>query len=463
MGNGVYHAGAVAVGLLVGLAGVAFHLGVVWLSGYWPAQLTGPLGLSGLPLYAVSALVAAGMAVASLWLVRSFAPEAGGSGVPEIEGAMEGLRVVRWHLVLPVKFASGLLSLGSGMVLGREGPTIHIGASIAKAVSDTMRWDGEDMRGLLAAGGAAGLAAAFNAPLAAVLFVIEETRRQFPYSARTYVAVVLASLVSAIVTQALTGNVPYMRLEVSALPLAVLPAFVVLGALLGAVGTLFNRTLIASLDHVRRLGLATSFYLFPALVGLIVGVLIFVRPEATQGGEVLAVQLTKASPALGALMLIVLLRFVMTMASYSTGVAGGIFAPILALAATIGLTFGSALDLVTTLPENTHAALAIAAMGGLFASTIGAPLVGMVLVMELTGAYGILVPVMTATIVSNMVAQRLGGRPIYELLLERTLALEAQARAEPGRAESGQPAPRRRFRFRREHRDMTGLAAPDDK
>ncbi|WGD30332.1 H(+)/Cl(-) exchange transporter ClcA [Ancylobacter sp. WKF20] len=428
MGNGFYYGVAVLVGAVVGVIGAAFHLSVEWLSAAWPAWLSGSVGLSGAPLYLAGAAIGASMAVAALFLVRRFAPEAGGSGVPEIEGAMEGLREVRWHRVLPVKFFGGLLALSSGMVLGREGPTIHMGASVAKAAADLTKMVAQDMRGLLAAGGAAGLAAAFNAPLAAVLFVIEETRRQFPYSARTYIGVVLASLTGAVVTQMFTGDIPYMRLAVDTLPLAVLPAFAGLGLILGGVGTVFNRTLIGSLDRVRDLGQRSSFYLFPLVVGMVVGVLMFALPEATQGGELLAVQLAQENRTVLALALIVLLRFVMTMASYSTGVAGGIFAPILALATTIGLCYGAALELFLPLPDRMEVVLAIAAMGGLFAATIGAPLVGMVLVMELTGAYTALVPVMLTTIIANMVALALGNRPIYEVLLERTLALEAKAR-----------------------------------
>ncbi|GLK74213.1 H(+)/Cl(-) exchange transporter ClcA [Ancylobacter dichloromethanicus] len=429
MGNVAYHVVAILVGAVVGVLGSGFHVGVEKLTAAWPAFLDTGLGLDGFPLYAAAALVAAAMTVVSLWLVRRFAPEASGSGVPEIEGAMEGLREVHWHRVLPVKFVAGLLSLSSGMVLGREGPTIHIGASVAKAASDLMKWSGEDMRGLLAAGGAAGLAAAFNAPLAAVLFVIEETRRQFPYSSRTYIAVVLASIASAIVTEYLTGNRPYMLLEATAIPYGWLPAFALLGLILGGAGFVFNRTLVWSLDHVRRFGMRSSFYIFPTFVGLTVGVLMFVRPEATQGGELLAVQLTKESLPLGMLAFVVLLRFVMTMASYSTGVAGGIFAPILALATTIGLCYGTTLDLFFDLPYQAHTTFAIAAMGGLFAATIGAPLVGMVLVLELTSAYAVLVPVMICAIFAHMAFLALGGRPIYEILLERTLAIEAEARA----------------------------------
>ncbi|MFT0861957.1 H(+)/Cl(-) exchange transporter ClcA [Ancylobacter sp. G4_0304] len=437
MSNLAYYIVAILVGSVVGVVGTGFHLGVEAALD-WPAVLRERSGLEGYYLLAAGAGIAALCTVTAVWLVRRFAPEAAGSGVQEIEGAMAGMRVVRWHRVLPVKFVGGLLALGSGLVAGREGPTIHMGASIAKAAADWQRLSGADMHGLLAAGGAAGLAAAFNAPLAAILFVIEETRRQFPYSGRTYAAVGLACVMSGIVTTALSGAEPYMLMPVAEVALVQLPVFAVMGLILGVAGVVFNTVLIWSLDHARRFGLRTSFYLLPALVGLAIGALMFLRPEATQGGELLAVQLTKENLPLAVLAFIVMIRFVMTMASYSAGAPGGIFAPILALATTIGLVYGSALDMVMPLPDGMAAALAVAAMGGLFASTIGAPLVGMVLVAELTGAYTVLLPVIVTTLVANIVAQALGGRPIYEVLLERTLALEAQSQ---GMAEAASGVP----------------------
>jgi CIC family chloride channel protein len=120
--------------------------------------------------------------------------------------------------------------------------------------------------------------------------------------------------------------------------------------------------------------------------------------------------------------LVVVLRFVMTMASYATGVPGGIFAPILSLATAFGLSFGLLLSGLLPLPEGTETAFAVAAMGGLFAATVRAPLVGVVLVAELTGAYSILVPAILTCLFANLVAEWLGGRPIYQVLLERTLA-----------------------------------------
>ncbi|ABS67702.1 Chloride channel core [Xanthobacter versatilis] len=425
--DAVYYALAAGSGLVVGAVGTVFHMAVDGIS-RWPdlvrAHLDGPL------LYLAMSAVAAVMVAAAVALVRAFAPEAAGSGVQEIEGALEGLRPVRWKRVLPVKFVGGVLALGSGLVAGREGPTIHMGAAITKALSDAVGLGTRDTRGLLAAGAAAGLAAAFNAPLAAILFVIEETRRQFPYGLRTYSAVILCSVASAVMAEAINGSGPDMKLAVPDMPLLLLPAFVVLGAVLGAVGVAFNHALVASLDAARRLALKVSPYLLPVLVGAAVGPLILLRPEATFGGEQLAVSL----PGLGlpALTLagIVIIRFAMTMASYSTGIPGGIFAPILALATAVGVLFATLLALAVPMPPDAVAAFGVAAMGGLFSATVRAPLVGMVLVAELTGAYDLLVPVILTCVTANLVAEALGGKPIYEVLLDRTLRLAGTPRHE---------------------------------
>ncbi len=310
-------------------------------------------------------------------------------------------------------------------MVGREGPTIHMGAAIAQALADVLRLPVREARGLLAAGGAAGLAAAFSAPLASILFVIEETRRQFPYSLKTYTGVMLASVTSAVVTEALAGRRPFMALTVPDTPLIWLPAFVVLGILLGVLGVIFNRALIWSMNASLAIGRRLSFSVVPAVVGFAVGVLLIVRPEATMGGDQLAVRMVGENLPLTIVAVIVVVRFVMTMASYSTGVPGGVFAPILALATAIGLLYGLLLSTLLLIPAGTESAFAVAAMGGLFAATVRAPLVGIVLVAELTGAYTILIPTMITCLFANFVADWLGGRPIYEVLLERTLALAA--------------------------------------
>lgn len=425
LGEAGYYLLAIVVGSITGVIGSALHLGVERIL-VWPALLQSYLAVDGAQLLLATGACSAVAVMLAVWIVRTFAPEAGGSGVQEIEGAMEGLRVVRWYRVLPVKFFGGFLALGAGLVIGREGPTIHMGASVAQAAANWTRQATRESRGLLAAGAAAGLSSAFNAPLASILFVIEETRRQFPYSLKTYIAVIFASVMSGIVTEAITGTRPFMFIAVPQMPLTFLPAFAGLGILLGIVGVIFNRCLVAALDLTLAMGRHSSFYIVPAIVGFAVGVLLVVLPEATQGGELLAVTLTRENLPLLVLALIVVIRFVMSMASYASGVPGGIFAPILALATAIGLTYGTALEQLFPLPPGALAAFAVAGMGGLFSASVRAPLVGIVLVAELTGAYSILVPAIITCALAHLVADWLGGRPIYEVLLDRTLRLDGK-------------------------------------
>jgi hypothetical protein len=184
-----------ACGFATGIVGAAFHLAVDTLF-QWPLRLVERFDFTLIAIAAAAGIGATGTLLAYL-LTRYVAPEAAGSGVPEVEGALEGLRVVRWQRILPVKFIGGLLALSSGLVAGREGPTIHMGAAIGALLAERLRLARPDFHTLLAAGAAAGLAAAFNAPLAAVLFVIEETRKQFTYTFRSYVSVIAASAASA--------------------------------------------------------------------------------------------------------------------------------------------------------------------------------------------------------------------------------------------------------------------------
>ena len=431
--DGVFYLVAGLCGLAGGIVGAAFHLAVDALL-HWPTWLMARFG-TGIGTVLMAAAIAAAGIVAAFLLTRRFAPEAAGSGVQEIEGAMEGLRVVRWRRILPVKFVGGVLSLSSGLVAGREGPTIHMGASIAAAVAEGLRLDRNDMRGLLAAGAAAGLAAAFNAPLAAILFIVEETRKQFRYTFRSYTAVIIASAASAIGMGMVGGTAPPLRIDAEEMPLWLLPAFAALGVGLGGLGLVFNRCLLAALDWTAATFRRVPFV--PALVvGTVVGALAIVLPEAVGGGELLIPNLVAGHLPLATLLLVAVLRFIGTMASYPVGVPGGIFSPMLTLATTIGLVVAMLIEAALSagavaVPPTTAAAFAIAAMGGLFAATIRAPLVGVVLAVELTGAYALILPLIVVCITANVVAERLGGRPIYELLLERTLRLAGQTQAAP--------------------------------
>lgn len=410
---------AAAVGIGTGAVGTVFHLLVDALLA-WPGWLAARIG-EGPLLVLAGAAVAAVLAVTSAMIVRRFAPEAAGSGVQEVEGALDLARRLRWRRVLPVKFVAGVLALSSGLVLGREGPTIHIGASVGGALAEWGRLAVRERRGLVAAGAAAGLAAAFNAPLAAVLFVIEETRREFPYTFKTYVGVIIASILSGVVTEEIAGVGPDLAIAVPAVPLWTLVAFVGLGVVLGGMGVLFNAMLLRGLDLAAALD-RKARYVVPLSVGLVVGAFLFVLPGATRGDEALIPRLVAEQPGTAFLLALVAVRLLTTVASYVSGVPGGIFAPILTLSAATGLALGGLVDAAVP-GAGVAAAFAVAAMGGLFTASVRAPLVGVVLVLELTGAYEALLPALVTCLVAHVTAEWLGGRPIYEQLLERTLRL----------------------------------------
>ncbi|MDP1966460.1 MAG: H(+)/Cl(-) exchange transporter ClcA [Reyranella sp.] len=454
--DGAFYFIAGFCGLAGGIVGAAFHLTVDALL-RWPAWLVAQFGAGPETILMAAAIAAAGVLVAFL-LTRAFAPEAAGSGVQEIEGAMEGLRTVRWRRILPVKFVGGVLGLSSGLVAGREGPTIHMGASIAAAIAEMLKLDRDDMRGLLAAGAAAGLAAAFNAPLAAILFIVEETRKQFRYTFRSYVGVICASAASAMGMGLVGGTAPPLGIAALEQPLWLLPAFVLLGVGLGGLGVLFNRCLLGALDWTAKTFRRVPFV--PALVvGAAVGALAIVLPEAVGGGELLIPHLVARDLPLATLALVAVLRFVGTMASYPVGVPGGIFSPMLTLATTVGLGVailmeGALASGGVPVPPSMAAAVAIAAMGGLFAATIRAPLVGVVLAVELTGAYALILPLLVTCVTAHVMSDWLGGRPIYEQLLERTLRLSGQTPPAPVSTETSSPVgiddkPRPRVKRRR--------------
>ncbi|MEP3428998.1 MAG: H(+)/Cl(-) exchange transporter ClcA [Roseibium sp.] len=422
-----YFMKAALVGILVGGLATGFHAGLEFLFTHY-SNLRASLGTGLLP-YAVSMVISALCVTGAFLLVQKVAPEAAGSGIQEIEGAMEDKRPLNWARVLVAKFFGGLLALGSGLVLGREGPTIHMGAMTAEALSRSQGLSPSDHKGLLAAGAAAGLAAAFNAPLAAILFIVEETRRQFPFGYRTYMAVIIASILSAAITEQLTHVGPPLQIDVSFIPVWSFVLLGLLGVFLGALGVFFNWALIAVMDLFNQIPKGRKW--LPAFtIGAITGLLLVAFPTATGGGEDLVHDLVASKIGVLALLLLTLLRFGGVLFSYASGVPGGIFAPMLSIATCAGLAFGALSIEVLPLEQDFRAACAIAAMGGFFAASVRAPLVGVVLVMELTGGYALLMPVLVTCTTAAVTAHQLGGRPIYEQLLERTLRLSGQASAE---------------------------------
>lgn len=359
------------------------------------------------------------LALASVFLVRHYAPEASGSGIPHLEAVLYRYRDLHWTRLLPIKFFGGALALGGGLALGREGPTVQMGGAVGDAVSRWLKVSTRDRLTLTAAGAGAGLAAAFNAPLAGVMFVLEEVQKDFRQA--VFGSVFIAAAVADIVARFASQQLPDFHIPSYPVPaLAALPAFAVLGVVAGVLGVVYNRALIRTLDLFAQV--PPKFNLpIAALVGGVVGLVAWFLPSGVGGGHHLAERFLEGHTVLALIPLWFLLRFVISLASYGTGAPGGIFAPLLVLGALIGLGVGETAHLLFPRLVPIPAIFAVVGMAAYFTAIVRAPLTGIVLILEMTGNYAQMLPLLVACFFAYIVAEGMGQLPIYEHLLERDL------------------------------------------
>lgn len=371
-------------------------------------------GVGGFVL--VVAAVAAGAGVAA-WMVRRFAPPASGSGIPQVEAVLNGELPPAPPRLIAVKFAGGALAIGSGLALGREGPSVQMGASIAYQAGRLFRRNWADCRVLLAAGAGAGLATAFNAPIAGAVFVLEELVKRF--EARIAIAALGASAAAIWVEREVLGNAP--DFSVGTLIHASFlqgPLFVVLGLAAGLLGILYNRTLMEALATADRFG-GLPVEVRAAMAGGAVGALAWFAPGLVGGGDPLTARALAGVGTIALLPLLFVLRLGLGAVSYSAGTPGGLFAPLLVLGAEMGLWFGKAAALAlpgfAVQPEG----FAVVGMAALFTGIVRAPLTGIVLVTEMTANVTMLLPMIVACCVAMLVPTVLGNEPIYDSLRAR--------------------------------------------
>lgn len=417
------------VGTLAGLVGVGFEKAVNAVS-HWRMGMLAHVETHWILLFPLAFILSALLAVVGYYLVRRFAPEAGGSGIPEIEGALEELRPVRWWRVIPVKFIGGMGTLGAGMVLGREGPTVQLGGNIGRMVLDIFRMKSAEARhSLLATGAAAGLSAAFNAPLAGILFIIEEMRLQFRYSVISIKAVFIGVIMSSVVFRIFNGEHAVIAVgKLANSPVNTLWLYLVLGMIFGVVGVAFNALIFKTQDMFQRLhgGNLKKVLIIGAVLGGICGVLGVIQPEAAGGGFNLIPVAAAGSYSVGMLLFIFIARMATTLLCFGSGAPGGIFAPMLALGTLLGTAFGMAGAALFPAYHLEPGTFAIAGMGALFAASVRAPLTGIVLVLEMTDNYQLILPMIITCLGATLLAQFLGGKPLYSSLLARTLARQQQ-------------------------------------
>ncbi len=417
---------ALLVGSMAGFVGAIFRIFLVEMT-LWREALVDWAQHFSILSWLLPITFSAVLVYAAILLVRSFAPEAGGSGVQEIEGALDNVRPVRWKRVLPVKFVGGLLSLGGGLVLGREGPTIQMGGNIGQMIGEWFQVSRDEVHTLVAAGAGAGLSAAFNAPLAGILFVLEEMRPQFKYNFLSVQCVLIAAAVSDIVVRMLTSQGPVVAMsDFPSPPLSSLWLFLIFGALFGLFGFVFNRLLVATLNFFAGLR-GWSYVLTGLYVGAFIGFLGWLFPDTIGGGYEVISQALGSKIPIATLLILFIARYGTTVLSYGSGAPGGIFAPMMALGTLFGMWFGHVAHVWFPGLVAHPGIFAVAGMGALFSATVGAPLTGIALAIEMTGNYQEILPLILTCMVATIVAHGLGGRPIYTVLLQRTLDLAKKA------------------------------------
>ncbi len=407
-------------GLGAGAATVAFQLGITWL---YRATF---VPLSGQPraVFLLGSLgVVLGSALVVGWLLNSFCREARGSGIPQLKAAFwKDLGCVPWRVAW-VKFIAGILSIGGGSSLGREGPSVQLAGAVGSNLAGVLGEPKQNRRLAAAAGAAAGLAAAFNTPLAAVTFVLEEIVQDL--NSRILGSVLLASLLGAFVVHGVIGKQPSFTLgavEPSGWTVYLLVPVVAASAAL--VGVLFQKTTLALRDQRQHRALVgVPLWLRPALGGLAtwsLGVTVFLQTghlgvfslgyDDLSAG--LANQLTWQIAGV-----LLAAKLVATIACYGLGGCGGIFSPTLFFGGMCGLFLGGLAGMLGHLSAADQVVLAVVGMSACLGAVVRAPVTGILIVFEMTHEFALVPALMLGALVSQALSRRFLRHNFYDAIL----------------------------------------------
>ena len=372
-----------------------------------------------------------------------FDAQVAGSGIPQIKGILQGrAKIVRPLRFLALKFFATVAAIGAGMSLGRAGISVQFGAAVGnffskKFYASNVQHEAVEGNFLLTAGAGAGLAAIFNAPLAGVIFCIEELRKKF--SQEILIAAVTAAVVASFVVKTVFGVRPVfetitatpltlppvitlpnldMLANLSAAPVKFFLLFISLGILCGIFGALFTKSLLAALDFYDRLKIfGTRRFAIPLLLAIPLGIEL---PQVLGCGNVLVDEILITHTALTLLIILLAGKIFYTLVCFGTNAPGGLFLPVLTIGALIGNIFagiGNGLHIFTT---DWTTLFIIFGMAAFFAAVIKAPVTGSILILELTGQFPHLVGLIVVSGAAFMVSDLCGGEPIFSALLERS-------------------------------------------
>src|SRR3984957_10089750 len=396
---------SLVIGALTGLAVVAFIV------------LTERLGMRLYPPHGAQWRRLLFPVIGSLsigYLLYRYFPDARGSGVPQTKAALfarDGYISLRTVLG---KFFCTSATLASGIPLGREGPSVQVGAGIGSVLGRLLGLRTEQVKKLIPVGAAAAIAAAFNTPLAAVLFSLEEITGDL--YAPVMGAVVLASATAWMVLRVFLGDHPLFKVpQYQLVHPAEFAVYAVLGVAGGVVSAIFTKILLGIRARFLRFPLKTVWFQ-PAVGGLVVGLMGWFVPQVLGVGYGYVGEALNGRMAFQLMAVLVVLKLIAVTTSYATGNAGGIFGPSLFIGAMLGGTLGTVAHHLFPAYTATSGAYALVGMGAAFAGIVRAPMTSVLMIFEMTQDYAVIVPLMIANLVSLFVASRLQHEPIYEAL-----------------------------------------------
>lgn len=402
----------IAVGSIVGLVIALFRIMIVKAD---QARQMAVHLVKVKPIYAFAVLLVLILIACILDKLIRFEPDISGSGIPQIEGELKGLEDQNWRKVLAVKFAGCVLAIGGGLALGREGPSIQLGGMIGKGFARRKNALLTEERMLMSCGAGAGLAAAFGAPLAGVLFALEELHKNF--SAEVLVSTMAASAVADYIAVNIIGLRPVFDFDVEhRIPLRLYWAVVLLGVILGILGVLYNKLLDKMQDFFDKFD---SKFISIGIMLIISFLMMFIYPTVLGSGNNLVKVISDGKFTLAALAILFVAKLFFSTGSFGTGTPGGIFLPLLVIGAITGGLYSTFLSATFGVEEYYIKGFVIIAMAGFFSAVVRAPITGVILITEMTGNFMTLLSLVSASLVAYVVADLLGGEPVYDQLMHR--------------------------------------------
>ncbi|WP_449224237.1 ClC family H(+)/Cl(-) exchange transporter [Alloscardovia venturai] len=418
--------GGGVAGALVVIYRAAIAYGNTWAISLYDYLGTHPVMIA---VWALAVLVSA-------WIISrliAWEPMASGSGIPQVEGVLLWGLKMRWWSILTVRFIAGIVCGFFGMSLGREGPSIQIGAAGSASVGNRLAKNKVENDNFIAAGAAAGLSAAFSAPLSGMMFALEEVYSSF--SPTVLFTATTAALTADLISKVFLGFTPVLQFgTIAALDLHTYVWLIPLGIFAGLIGAAINKML---LGLQTLYGYISAFWRIVIAIGLALPVGLLC-PLALGGGANLIQYAEQATTSLAFLATILIVKMLFTSTSFGSGVPGGIFLPILTIGAVAGSLFARTVGLLNfgsfSLPHNYVATFTVLAMAGALTASVKAPITSMLLVIEMTGSLVHMFPVAVVTFIALLVSDILHIDPIYHVLLERYMHKTQPAR-EPAAVE----------------------------